>query len=139
MHHHAIKVGRAAERQECVTAFIAPSPSAWAHGPTSELLVCTHAGEDPRQHACAGTLVRGEHATASRKRGGIRCRGTRALPAASAWQGTAETSQEFFFFSFSFFSFSSFFTFLLFLFFLFEMCCFPSTVAKEIIFQVYTA
>lgn len=67
-------------------------------------------GEDPRQHACAGTLVRGEHATASRKRGGIRCRGTRALPAASAWQGTAETSQEFFFFSFSFFSFSSFFT-----------------------------
>lgn len=45
MHHHAIKVGRAAERQECVTAFIAPSPSAWAHGPTSELLVCTHAGK----------------------------------------------------------------------------------------------
>ena len=63
MHHHAIKVGRAAERQECVTAFIAPSPSAWAHGPTSKLRVRTHAGKTHADTCVqAGTLGRGEHA-----------------------------------------------------------------------------
>lgn len=123
MHHHAIKVGRAAERQECVTTSIAPSPPAWEHGPTSELRVHTHAG---KTHADTCVQARSGEANTH---GGVSQAGRDSVQrhkSPSQSVGLAGRCQNFPGVSLSL---------LLFLFlFLFQVRRFPSTVVKETIF-----
>lgn len=111
-----MKVGRAAERQECVSTSIALSPSAWAHGPMSGFGVHTRAG---KTHGDTCVQTRSGEAN---MHGGVSQVGRDLL-----WWATAQTSQEFFLFFFSF----------IFLF-LGQVHGFPSIIVKEIIFQVYT-